>query len=108
MWNEPTKEDLDKLPKLYETENVPLKDKIIHMRFFLGGSEWLIAEYDGNDIFFGYAILNEDYESGEWGYISLLELTQLRIFPGIEVDRDLHWTPKRAEEIVEITTVQNE
>jgi hypothetical protein len=69
---------------------VPLKDKIIHMRFFLGGSEWLIAENDGNDIFFGYAILNGDYENGEWGYVSFLELTQLKMVPEIEVGRDLH------------------
>jgi hypothetical protein len=104
MWNEPSKEELDKIPGLYHTESVPLKDKIIHMRVFLGGSEWLIAEYDVSDIFFGYAILNEDYENGEWGYISFLELGQLRIFPGIEVDRDLHWEPKKASEIERVRT----
>jgi hypothetical protein len=98
IWNEPNKEELEKIPRLYETESVPLKDKVIHMRFFLGDSEWLIAEYDGNDTFFGYAILNGDYQNGEWGYVSFLELAQLRIFPGIEVDRDLHWEAKKAAE----------
>ena len=29
MWNEPTKEELDKLPRLYETEGVPIGDKIV-------------------------------------------------------------------------------
>ncbi len=29
MWNEPTKEHLAKLPGLYETESIPLKDKLI-------------------------------------------------------------------------------
>jgi hypothetical protein len=43
MWNEPTPEQLDKLPRLYETENVPLKDKQIHLHFFLAGCEWFIA-----------------------------------------------------------------
>ncbi len=32
MWNEPTKEQLAKLPGLYETENVPLKDKLILLK----------------------------------------------------------------------------
>jgi hypothetical protein len=35
MWNTPTKEELSKIPRLYETERIPLKDKIIHMHFSL-------------------------------------------------------------------------
>ncbi len=31
MWNEPTPERLNRIPKLYETEQVPLKDKLIHL-----------------------------------------------------------------------------
>ena len=60
MWNEPNKERLEKLPKLYETEHTPLKDKLIHLHFFIGGSDWYIAEFDGKDLFFGFAILNND------------------------------------------------
>ena len=26
MWNEPTKEELAKIPRLYETEDIPLKN----------------------------------------------------------------------------------
>ena len=29
------KRNLEKLPKLYETEEIPLKDKIVHMHLFL-------------------------------------------------------------------------
>ena len=36
MWNEPTDEELGNLPGLYETENTPLEDKLIHMHFFFG------------------------------------------------------------------------
>jgi hypothetical protein len=46
MWNEPTKEQLDKIPKLYETERVPLKEKLIWLHFFIGGCDWYVAEYD--------------------------------------------------------------
>jgi hypothetical protein len=88
MWNTPTKEELVKIPRLYETENIPLKDKIIHMHFFIGGSDWYIAEYDENDLFWGYAILNGDTENAEWGYIyiSFKELIELNVY-GIGVDR---------------------
>ena len=38
MWNEPTKEQLAKIPRLYETERVPLKEKLIWLHFFIGGA----------------------------------------------------------------------
>ena len=101
MWNEPTKEQLDKLPKLYETDGPTTKDKIIHMHFFIGGCDWYISEYDGEDIFFGFAILNDDYMCAEWGYISFHELKTLK-FSGIEVDNDLYWEPKPAEQVEKI------
>ena len=39
MWNIPTKQRLKKIPKLYETEYVPLNDKLIHLHFFMGGCD---------------------------------------------------------------------
>ena len=65
MWNEPTKDQLSKLPKLYETEKVPLKDKPIYLHFFIGDCDWFISEYDGEDLFFGYAIIGNP-EFAEW------------------------------------------
>ena len=65
MWNTPSQEQLDQIPRLYESENVPADDKLIYLHFFLGGCDWFIAEYDGNDTFFGFAILNSDYEMAE-------------------------------------------
>ena len=46
-------EILDKVPKLYETETIPLKEKLIYLHFFIGGCDWYIAEYDGDNIFWG-------------------------------------------------------
>lgn len=88
MWNIPDKERLAKIPKLYETEEVPLKDKDIHLHFFIAGSDWYIAEYDGQDLFWGYAILNGDLQMAEWGYISFKELRDISI-NGIEIDCEL-------------------
>lgn len=102
MWNKPTPEELNKLPKLYETENIPLKDKIIHQHYFLGGCDWYMAEYDSNDrLFFGYTILNNDLQNSEWGYTSLDELVGINI-RGIEIDRDLYWQPKRFGDIEKV------
>ncbi len=88
MWNVPSKERLSKIPKLYETEEVPLKDKDIHLHFFIAGSDWYIAEFDGNDTFWGYAILNGDFLNSEWGYLSFKELREISI-NGIEIDCEL-------------------
>ena len=72
MWNVPTKERLAEIPKLYETEHIALQDKLIHLHFFLGGCDWFIAEHDGGDLFWGFAVLNGDLHMAEWGYISFL------------------------------------
>lgn len=80
MWNIPSQEILDKIPRLYETENIPLENKQIYLHFFIGNCHWYIAEYDGEDIFFGYAILNGDLQNAEWGYISFSELREIKIY----------------------------
>ena len=98
MWNTPLQKQLNRIPRLYETENIPSKDKLIYLHFFIGGCDWFIAEYDGDDLFFGFAILNSDYEMAEWGYISFTELKSIRIH-GIEIDCETDWTPKKASEI---------
>ena len=105
MWNPPGESELRKIPKLYETEGTALGDKLIHMHFYIGNSDWYMAEYDGEDIFFGYAILGGDQEMAEWGYISYRELRELNVPPGIEIERDLHWRPRKAGEIKKIRII---
>lgn len=70
---------LAQLPKLYETEGATLDEKVIYLNFFLGGGDWYAAENCTSDrVFFRYAILNNDLQNSEWGYISLDELRSLR------------------------------
>lgn len=92
MWNEPTKGQLSAIPPFYSNEksNTTLKEVNIYVHFFFGGSDWYVAEFDGDDLFWGYTILNSDYQNAEWGYFSLRELKSIRI-NGMEIDRDLHW-----------------
>lgn len=102
MWNTPTEKDLARIPALYTTEEVPLKDKLIYLHFFIGGSDWYIAEYDGEDLFWGFTILNQDYEMAEWGYISFTEMKAIKVGPGIAIDRETGWKIKKAYEIEKI------
>ena len=102
MWNEPTEERLCSIPRLYETETIPIKDKIIHLHFFIGSCDWFVAEYDGEDLFFAFCILNGDLINSEWGYVSLNELKEIRVGGWLEVDFDLYWEPKSAIEIENI------
>lgn len=104
MWNEPTRERLARIPRLYETEDIPLPDKLVHLHFFIGGCDWYIVEYDGEDLFFGFAILNNDLQNAEWGYVSLSELKAIKVHGCLEVDCELkeHWEVKRASEIDKI------
>jgi hypothetical protein len=100
MWNEPSKERLDRIPRLYETENVPLPDKLIHLHFFIGGCDWFVAEYDGEDLFFGYAVLNGDYDNAEWGYVSLSELKAVRVgFLEVDCESEDAWAIRKASQI---------
>jgi hypothetical protein len=106
MWNKPSNDELSRLPIFYETEKIPLKERIVYMHFFVGGSDWYVVEWDlYSHIFFGFVILNNDYEMAEWGYFSFEELCGLKV-KFIEVDRDLYFTPKKAVEIEKIKKAQ--
>lgn len=106
MWNEPSEEKLGQIPGLYQTEHIPLKDKIIHLHFFIGGCDWYIAEYDGKDTFWGFVILNGDHLNAEWGYIAFGELESLNI-KNIEMDNDLYWQPCPANMVTKIVKCPN-
>lgn len=107
MWNTPSKTRLSKIPKLYETDEIPLLEKTIHLHFFLGSSDWYITEFDGDDTFFGYVILNGDTQCSEWGYISFQELKDVK--PGfMEIDCELakYWKPKMIKNIKHLKFLQ--
>jgi len=117
MLNPPPQEVLDQLPGLYANEKsqTSIKGVILHVHFFVAGCDWWIAEYDGDDIFFGFVNLNDD-QCAEWGYISFSELKsigqnglsaplidgntgqQLARVP-LFVEYDEYWKPKPFREI---------
>jgi hypothetical protein len=101
MWNVPTDDRLSRLPQLYETEHIPLQEKLVYIHFFLGSCDWYVCEYDGQDTFWGYAILNGDFFNAEWGYVSFSELKSIKLNGWLEVDCETEesWQIRSAGEI---------
>jgi hypothetical protein len=104
MWNVPSKERLAKIPPLYTNDKIcaSLGDQIIYLHFFVAGCDWYITEYDGDDLFFGFAILNDDTQSAEWGLIPFSELRGYKSYGLFEVDCEHEeWFPVRPAKEVE-------
>lgn len=106
MWNQPTAERLANIPDLYETESIPLKDKLIHCHFFLGNSDWYVAEFNGSDTFFGFVILNGNCTHAEWGYFTLRKLDQIYVRGYGEVEFDEWWQVRSASQVKKIAAAQ--
>lgn len=99
MYNEPTEEELSKVPLLYKTEGVPLPEKNVYFHFFCGNSDWWILEYDPKDrLFFGIAKIFVH----ELGYISFDEMKEAKAFGVMEVERDLYFKVKKVKDIEEL------
>jgi hypothetical protein len=82
------------LPALYSSEDTPLADKKVIVKFFALGSSWTwyAVEYDPEEkIFFGLV----DGHEKEWGYFSLEELESLN--GGI--NRDFYFTPCKVSDL---------
>lgn len=102
MWNEPSRQTLNSLPKLYATEEIPLKEKLIQLHFYIGNTDFFIIEYDGKETFWGFAILNNDYQMAEFGYIDFQELRSIRTNGWHEIECDLHWKIRPANQVEKI------
>lgn len=100
MWAKPTKEQLEKVPKLYAQDGKHTADKLLYLHFFVGACDWYVTEFDRDDTFFGFAILGGDSQNAEWGYISYNELKEIKT--PFEVDTDKHWEVKKVKDIPKI------
>ncbi|MEN3308876.1 MAG: hypothetical protein V7603_5078 [Micromonosporaceae bacterium] len=85
------------VPRLYATEHQADGEKVLHLHYFAGGSDWWVAEYDpATGDAYGYACLG-DPDNAEWGNFNLVDLE--RVTAGVLViERDRHWTPVPAGE----------
>lgn len=87
-----------KLPNMYETEDTPTQDKVVHVKYFCPWNHWTWygVEYDPEfRTFFGYVVGHDN----EWGYFDLESMETVTGPFGLKIERDLHWTPKKFSEI---------
>ena len=110
---------LDQLPRLYANAiaHTSRPDTTIYLHFSIAiiNFDWWIAEYDGDDIFWGFANLNNEHMA-EWGDISYTELRSIgcmgltvpvinastgQVLDGLPlvVEYDEEWKPKPFREI---------
>ncbi len=99
MINIPTIEQLNRLPLLYETKNIPQEDMIIHLHFTVNQSHWLAIEWDGHDTFFGYVLLNGWTQNAEFGYFNLSDLLEIKVGGWLEIVNDPFWIPRAAKDV---------
>ncbi len=90
-----TKGLASKIPKLYETESVPLPEKVVRTKLFHPVSQWTwyVIEYDGNDLCWGLVVGHET----EFGYFSLTELSQVNVI--LPIERDRYFRPTQVQDL---------
>ncbi|RKZ07084.1 hypothetical protein DRQ25_12410 [Candidatus Fermentibacteria bacterium] len=88
MRNPPTDKQLSKIPKVYSTDGIKLKDKKCYMKFFVTNWRWYILEYNAKDREFFALAVTPYVPDGELGYVSYDELRDMKIRGYIEVERD--------------------
>ena len=95
---------MELLPTHLQTTLPPLRGQeekgenaIAHVKFFTPWScwTWYASEYDPEErIFFGVVVGMER----ELGYFALDELEAVRGPAGLQIERDLYWTPRPLKE----------
>ena len=107
MFVQPPADKLSRVPGIYTSELADPEDTVIHGHFFIGSCHWYVAEFDGDDSFFGFVNLG-DPDMAEWGYFSLSELRAIRLTSNLRcqktgqllarvpvaVEWDQHWRPR--------------
>lgn len=75
-------------PELYSQDGKG-HDAVVHAHYFVGSCDWLVTEFDGTDLAFGWARLNGDDQNAELGYVSLAELDSIRVPLRVSVGDDM-------------------
>ena len=99
MINIPTREQLQQLPRLKETENISPEDKVVHLHFQVDHCHWWVMEWDGHDTFFGFVQLYGSSQYAEFGYFTLSELLEIKVSGCIEIVNDPFWIPRPVKDV---------
>ena len=103
----PTDAERASIPALYETEDVPLRDKFVYARYFVrnGVGEWHLFELEDGDITRRLAFAMCDLGYAELGYVDIIALESLRVERPdgsiAIVERDVDFTPRPWSEVAD-------
>jgi hypothetical protein len=102
------------IPTLGSSPDVPLSELRVSAHYFGPSQDWWVVELDRETgLAFGFADLGLGQGCGEWGNFFLPEIEALRmnlsingvIMEGVLViERDCHWSARRAGETIGIVT----
>ncbi|MFA4833648.1 MAG: DUF2958 domain-containing protein [Patescibacteria group bacterium] len=98
MLNPPTKDQLNQIPQLRETESIPDEEKMIYLHFFHGNCHWFIAEFDGENTFFGCAVSDDGSGKPNWRDIDFSDL-KLICVDSLQVSCEPGWVVKKVSDI---------
>lgn len=104
------------VPGLYETDDIPTEDKVVHAKYFLPGTRWtwLMFEYDPKgELAFGAVISGISPDFDELGYFSLKDLkksvprpVKINFMGNMEtrllkshVEREIRFAPKKYRDL---------
>jgi len=82
------------LPPLYSSEEIPVEEKQVVVRFFnpLGSQSWQIYEGSYNedmDTWLLFGVCDLGMGSPELGYVTLAELESIQLPMGLGIERDI-------------------
>lgn len=98
-----TKELEERMPKLYETEEIETDDKIALVKYYIPHThaQWFGIEYSKEEnIMFGYSSIFHAPGCDEFGYFSLDELESVAVADIYHVERDENFVPTNMKEIL--------
>lgn len=96
---------IETMPKTYETDHLYVKDKVLHLHYFIGGVDAWIVERDVGDSPDGdglgpqiqtygkQGLFDGGWNGAEWGFISIQELIDNN------ANIDLYFTPRQVKEM---------
>lgn len=88
-WNK----KINEMPVTYQQDGKG-EDAVIHLHYFLGGSDFYITEKDvENEQLQAFGLVSLNGHEPEFGYISIVELLE------IGVEFDLNWNTKTIKEV---------
>jgi hypothetical protein len=99
----PPRRELGQVPSIRAAERLAPADRVLHLHYFTGYSDWYVAGYDPRTGWaFGYTD-EPGLDLHDWGWFDLNHLcrTVIPTDPPVVIWRDQEWRPQPARTVIE-------